>query len=61
VVISEGLEPDENVVTDGQLMLRPGAHVVTRDQVNRMLEQMASPKGKGQSDDDKSKAKTVNP
>jgi multidrug efflux system membrane fusion protein len=61
VVISEGLEPDENVVTDGQLMLRPGAHVVTRDQVNKMLEQKASPKGKGQSDDDKSKAKTVNP
>ncbi len=41
-LIAEGLKPEERVVSDGQLMLSPGARVVTRDQVNQMLQQKTS-------------------
>ncbi|HTY23492.1 MAG TPA: efflux RND transporter periplasmic adaptor subunit [Desulfomonilaceae bacterium] len=45
-VVSEGLGPGETVVTDGQLTLRPGAKIVTREQIKKMMEQ-ASPKNPG--------------
>jgi len=45
-VVSEGLKPGETVVTDGQLTLRPGAKIVTREQIRKMMEQ-ASPKKPG--------------
>jgi len=43
VVISEGVGPGEKVVTDGQLMLRPGASVVTKEQIKKARE-AAKPK-----------------
>ncbi len=38
VVISEGVGPGEKVITDGQLMLRPGASVVTKEQIKKARE-----------------------
>ena len=35
-VVSEGLKAGETVVTDGQLMLHPGAQIVTREQMQKM-------------------------
>lgn len=37
-VVSEGLTPGERVITDGQLMLRPGATVITRAQLREMMQ-----------------------
>lgn len=41
-VISEGLKPGERVITDGQLMLRPGATVITKDQIQKAQQGMNS-------------------
>lgn len=38
-VVSEGLRAGDRVVTDGQLMLRSGAQVVTRDQLKKMKQE----------------------
>ncbi|MBI4964488.1 MAG: efflux RND transporter periplasmic adaptor subunit [Desulfomonile tiedjei] len=35
-VVSEGLKAGETVVTDGQLLLSPGATIVTREQMEKM-------------------------
>lgn len=35
-VVSEGLNPGETVITAGRLLLYPGAHVVTRQQIEEM-------------------------
>lgn len=43
-VISEGLKPNETVVTDGQLMLRPGAIVITKEQMQKALQATTSGK-----------------
>ncbi|MHB8202527.1 MAG: efflux RND transporter periplasmic adaptor subunit [Desulfomonilaceae bacterium] len=43
-VISEGLKPNEKVVTDGQLMLRPGAIVITKEQMQKALQATTSGK-----------------
>ena len=43
-VVSEGLKPGETIITDGQLTLRPGAKIVTREQIQKMMEQAASKK-----------------
>jgi len=40
-VVSEGLKPGENVVTEGQLLLHPGAKIVTREQMEKMRQQRA--------------------
>jgi multidrug efflux system membrane fusion protein len=45
-VVSEGLKAGETIITDGQLILRPGAKIVTREQIQKMMEQ-ASPKKPG--------------
>ena len=44
-VISGGLKPGERVITDGQLMLRPGATVATKDQIQKALQATSSHKG----------------
>lgn len=44
IVATEGLKQGEKVVTDGQLMLRPGAHVITREQMEQMMKQAGSRK-----------------
>jgi membrane fusion protein, multidrug efflux system len=43
-VVSEGLKAGETVITDGQLILRPGAKIVTREQIQKMMEQTSSKK-----------------
>lgn len=43
-VISEGLKPNERVITDGQLMLRPGAIVITKEQMQKALQATTSGK-----------------
>ncbi len=43
-VISEGLKPGERVITDGQLMLRPGAIVITKEQMQKALQATTSRK-----------------
>lgn len=43
-VVSEGLKPNERVVTDGQLMLRPGAIVITKEQMQKALQATTSGK-----------------
>ncbi|MGO8877979.1 MAG: efflux RND transporter periplasmic adaptor subunit [Desulfomonilaceae bacterium] len=43
-VISEGLKPNERVITDGQLMLRPGAIVITKEQMQKALQATSSRK-----------------
>jgi membrane fusion protein, multidrug efflux system len=40
-IISDGLKNGETVVTDGQLMLRPGARIITRSQAEEMMKKMA--------------------
>lgn len=54
-VASEGLKPGETVVTDGQLMLHPGAKIITREQMQKMQGKAApektSPVGDGKSRD----------
>jgi len=45
-VVSEGLKANERVVTDGQLMLHPGAQIVTREQLQKM-KQAARPEKTG--------------
>lgn len=50
-VISEGLKPEEKVVVDGQLMLRPGAYVLDMDQVKEAQQE----KGSGAKDGDSNK------
>jgi multidrug efflux system membrane fusion protein len=48
-VVAEGLKPGERVITDGQLMLRPGAKVVTRAQLREMMKKAApGPHGPGE-------------
>ncbi len=44
---SEGLKAGETVVTDGQLMLRPGAHIVTREQLEKMKQSAGTEKTAG--------------
>jgi len=41
-VVSSGLKPGDRVVTDGQLMLRPGATVITRAQMREMMQKARS-------------------
>jgi membrane fusion protein, multidrug efflux system len=48
-VIAEGLDAGERVVTDGYLILRPGAQVITREEMSRMQQQ--PPPGKPQDKD----------
>jgi len=43
-VVSEGLKPGEKVITDGQLMLRPGALVITKEQIQKAGQAMSSQK-----------------
>ncbi len=43
-VISEGLKLNERVITDGQLMLRPGAIVITKEQMQKALQATSSRK-----------------
>jgi len=56
-VVSEGLKSGETVVTDGQLMLYPGASIITREQMERMKGKAPSektspaPDGKGRGKD----------
>ena len=45
-VVSEGLQAGERVVTDGQLLLHPGAQIVTREQLQKM-KQSAGPEKPG--------------
>ena len=52
-VVSEGLKAGETIITDGQLTLRPGAKIVTREQIQKMMEQ-ASPKKPGAPEQKKS-------
>jgi multidrug efflux system membrane fusion protein len=47
IVATEGLKPGEKVVTDGQLMLHPGARVVTREQMQQMMKKSGSGKNAG--------------
>lgn len=47
VVVSEGLKLGDRVITDGQLMLRPGALIVTREQMQKMQQSMGSKKPGG--------------
>jgi len=55
--VSDGLKPGETVVTDGQLMLYPGAKIITRDQMEKMKGKTPSektspaPDGKGRGKD----------
>ena len=44
IVVTEGLKRGEKVVTEGQLLLHPGARVVTREQIEQMMKQAGSPK-----------------
>lgn len=44
-VVSEGLQSGDMVITDGQLMLYPGAQIITRDQLKKMAESKAPGKG----------------
>jgi len=37
-VISEGLNPGDTVITDGQLTLFPGARIITREQMQKLRE-----------------------
>jgi membrane fusion protein, multidrug efflux system len=46
-VVAEGLKPGERVVTDGQLMLRPGAKVITRAQLREMMQKAGPGSEKG--------------
>jgi multidrug efflux system membrane fusion protein len=43
-VIAEGLKPNERVITDGQLMLRPGAIVIPKEQMQKALQATSSRK-----------------
>ncbi len=52
-VVSEGLKSGETIITDGQLTLRPGARIITREQIQKMMEQ-ASPKKQGSPEQKKS-------
>ncbi len=52
-VVSEGLKAGETIITDGQLTLSPGAKIVTREQIQKMMEQ-ASPKKPGAPENKKS-------
>ncbi|MFH0822717.1 MAG: efflux RND transporter periplasmic adaptor subunit, partial [Pseudomonadota bacterium] len=45
LVVSEGLNAGETVVTDGQLMLRPGAKIVTKAELMRMMGGPPAPAG----------------
>jgi membrane fusion protein, multidrug efflux system len=47
VLVSEGLKSGETVVADGQLMLRPGAHIVTREQLEKMKQSAGTEKTAG--------------
>jgi membrane fusion protein, multidrug efflux system len=47
VVATEGLNKGETVVTDGQLLLHPGARVITREQMEQMMKQAGSRKNSG--------------
>jgi membrane fusion protein, multidrug efflux system len=44
IVVTDGLKQGERVVTEGQLLLHPGARVVTREQIDQMMKK-AGPKG----------------
>jgi multidrug efflux system membrane fusion protein len=52
-VVSDGLKAGETIITDGQLTLRPGARIVTREQIQKMMQQ-AAPKNPGAPDRKKS-------
>jgi len=41
-VVTEGLTPGERVVTEGQLLLFPGARVITREQMEKAKERKAA-------------------
>lgn len=43
-VVSDGLKKGDTVVTDGQLMLSPGAKIITRDQLEKMMGKTPSKK-----------------
>ncbi len=45
IVVTEGLKQGEKVVTEGQLMLHPGARVVTREQIDQMMKQAGAKAG----------------
>ncbi len=45
VIVAEGLKPGETVVTSGALMLRPGAKVITREQMRQMQQAGGPPSG----------------
>jgi hypothetical protein len=55
-VVSEGLRKGETVVTDGQLMLSPGAKFVTREQLEKMMGKTPSKKAP-LADEEKSRRK----
>ncbi len=40
-IVSDGLTSGDTVVSDGQLMLRPGAKIITRAQLAEMMQKMA--------------------
>jgi membrane fusion protein, multidrug efflux system len=54
-VVSEGLKPDEKVITDGQLTLYPGARVVTREQM-QIIKGRAAPVKPGPNESRKSRS-----
>ncbi len=47
-LVSEGLKAGEEVITEGQLMLYPGAHILTRSQMEQMKAAAAAEKAAGQ-------------
>jgi membrane fusion protein, multidrug efflux system len=48
LVISKGLKPGEQVITEGQLMLYPGATIVTRGEMEKMQAAAAAQKADAQ-------------
>jgi multidrug efflux system membrane fusion protein len=60
-VISDGLKSGEKVVTDGQLMLRPGVSVLTTAKANKALEGKSSNTDETQQGADKTEAPSQKP